>query len=82
MGLAFRASHPEHLHPASGRTPDRSRTTFYDGDTALGTATLSNGIASLTTSSLSADDHDVWVSYAGDDFFASSQSSPILQTVN
>jgi hypothetical protein len=55
--------------------------TFYDGGAVLGSAPLAGGSASLTVSSLSVDDHDVWVNYLGDDFFSGSESDPILQTV-
>ena len=40
--------------------------TFYDGTAALGTVALdSNGQASLTTSALTADSHDITATYAG-----------------
>ena len=60
---------------------------FMDGATYLGTATLSGGSASLTTSSLSAGDHALKLVYPGDDTgatlgYAASNSSPVAITVS
>jgi len=49
---------------------------FFDGTTLLGTGTLTNGVASYSTSSLSAGvTHSLTASYGGDMNFAASSSS-------
>jgi hypothetical protein len=48
--------------------------TFLDGGTALSTATLVNGLATLQTSSLAAGVHSITVAYGGDSVDASSTS--------
>jgi large repetitive protein len=56
--------------------------TFSDGVTVLGTPSVNtNGIASLTTSSLSAGGHTITAAYGGDENFNASSSS-LTQTVN
>ncbi|MBB5343319.1 choice-of-anchor tandem repeat GloVer-containing protein [Tunturibacter empetritectus] len=54
---------------------------FLDGTTALGSATLTNGQASFTTSSLAAGAHTLNVSYSGDTNFSSGSGSASV-TVN
>jgi trimeric autotransporter adhesin len=49
---------------------------FYDGSILLGTGTVSNGIATLTTTTLNAGTHSVTATYNGDATYASSQSGP------
>lgn len=58
----------------NGRTPS-GFVTFYDGSTALGSESLSNGQAAWTTSNLSAGTHALTARYAGDTNFTSSSSS-------
>ena len=53
---------------------------FYDGSVLLGTGTVSNGVATLTTTTLVAGTHTVTAVYNGDATYASSQSGPA--TVN
>ena len=48
---------------------------FYDGTTSLGTATLANGIATLTTTALSAGSHSISVAYAGTTSYGASTST-------
>jgi sugar lactone lactonase YvrE len=55
--------------------------TFYDGQVALGTKSLSSGQAVLTTS-LSVGSHFVRVEYAGDSNFLSANSTVAAVTVN
>jgi large repetitive protein len=57
---------------------------FKDGNSALGTGTLSNGQATFSTSTLSAASHSITADYAvGDSNFASSNPNTVLtQTVN
>ncbi len=51
---------------SKGAIPDGELLTFYDGTTALGSATLTGGVASLTTASLSAGTHSIHGIYPGD----------------
>ncbi len=55
--------------------------TFRDGPTILGTASLSNGTATFTTT-LSVGNHAITVIYSGDATFTTSTSSVLTQTVN
>ncbi len=68
--------------PGSG-TPTGT-VTFNDGSTAIGLpVTLSGGVASVTTSTLTAGVHSITADYSGDTNFATSTSTPALsQTVN
>jgi hypothetical protein len=54
---------------------------FYDGSVLLGTADVSNGGATLTTTTLVAGSHSITGVYNGDASYASSQSSPASVTV-
>jgi hypothetical protein len=54
---------------------------FLDGTTALGTGTVSGGVATFTTSNLTAGTHPVTASYAGDTNNAAATSAPLTQTV-
>ena len=54
---------------------------FIDGSTVLGSPTLSSGVATLTTSSLSVANHKVQVVYSGDSNFTGSLTSVLTQTV-
>ena len=56
--------------------------TFYDGAAVLGVRTATNGVATLSTSALSAGSHGIRAVYAGDAKFNGSSSSTITQTVN
>ncbi|MGC8641029.1 MAG: beta strand repeat-containing protein [Isosphaeraceae bacterium] len=57
--------------------------TFMDGTTTLGTGTLSAGVATFTTSSLtvSGSPHSITAVYGGDTDFATSTSTALSQTV-
>ena len=65
--------------PVAG-TPTGS-VTLLDGTTALGTASLANGSAQVTTSALTAGPHSLTATYAGDTSFSGSTSAPLAQTV-
>jgi len=66
--------------PGSG-TPTVT-VTFYDGSTALGSATLGGtGTASFTTSSLSVGSHSIKVAYGGDPDFKAGTSAVLKQVV-
>jgi hypothetical protein len=55
---------------------------FQDGNTTIGTGTLSSGIASVSTSSLAtAGAHSIMASYSGDTNFAGSTSSVWTQVI-
>lgn len=54
---------------------------FADGQTLIGTGTLSGGQATFTTSALAVGDHVISAIYHGDASFSGSTSSPITQTV-
>jgi hypothetical protein len=54
---------------------------FYDGSVLLGTGTVSNGVATLTATTLVAGAHTVTAVYNGDAAYASSQSGPATVTV-
>ncbi len=57
-------------------TPDSATGTvlFFDGTDSLGTATLSAGVATLTTAALGVGDHSLAASYGGDGAFDASVS--------
>ena len=56
--------------------------TFFDAATALGSATVNNGVATFTTSTLLAGTHTITASYSGDLNNNAAKSSPLAQTVN
>jgi Bacterial Ig-like domain (group 3) len=55
--------------------------TFYDGTTALKTASLSGGVAKFTTSTLTSGKHSIKATYNGSTNFIGSSAS-LTQTVN
>jgi len=55
--------------------------TFYDGATALKTASLSGGVAKFTTSALTSGAHSITATYNGSSLFDGSSAS-LTQTVN
>ncbi len=70
------------VSPASGTTKPSGTVTFYDGATALGTGTLSGGIATYTTSALSVATHSITASYPGaSGAFAASTSTALSVTI-
>jgi hypothetical protein len=70
--------------PTSGSGTPTGTVAFVDGASAatIGTASLSGGQATLTTSALSAVNHAITAQYSGDMNFTSSSSTPLIQTVN
>ena len=54
---------------------------FFDGSVLLGTGAVTNGVATLTTSTLVAGTHTITAVYNGDATYASSQSGPATVTV-
>jgi Big-like domain-containing protein/VCBS repeat protein/FG-GAP repeat protein len=63
------------ITPKKGAIPDGELVTFYDFSTAIGTGTTAGGVATFTTSSLTAKKHTIKATYAGDDTFESSTGS-------
>jgi alpha-tubulin suppressor-like RCC1 family protein len=68
--------------PTSGSAVPTGSVTFRRGRLVLGTANLSNGVASFTTSDLPQGTYTIYASYQGSAGFASSNSAPLTQTVN
>jgi uncharacterized repeat protein (TIGR03803 family) len=64
-----------------GAIPDGELVTFYDDGTAIGTGTTAGGVATFTTSSLTAKTHTVKATYAGDGVFKPS-SGTVMQVVD
>ena len=56
--------------------------TFLDGATSLGTGTITNGVATLTTTSLAGGTHSITAQYGGDVNYNSAVSTPVSQVVN
>jgi hypothetical protein len=67
------------VSPATG-TPTGT-VTFNDGTTMLGTAILSGGRATFSTSTLSTGTHSITAAYSGDTNFGGSTSLVLVQTV-
>lgn len=67
---------------SAGAPPNGETITFKNGSSILGTAPLSAGTASLTTSSLAAGIYTITASYPGDATFAASTSPGLRQVVN
>jgi probable HAF family extracellular repeat protein len=65
-----------------GLPPDGEQVAFYDGSKLLGSAPLSSGIATFTTSTLSAGTHSILASYVGDINYEPNKSSRLKQLVN
>ncbi|GEM_PF-4968718 len=55
--------------------------TFTDGATVLGTASVSQGSASITIDTLAVGAHTIIATYGGNDVYEGSASSPLTQTV-
>jgi VCBS repeat-containing protein len=56
--------------------------TFFDGTTALGTANLNGGQASLATAGLSAGGHVITAVFSGDGNFLASTAATVTQMIN
>jgi hypothetical protein len=65
----------------SGATPTGT-VTFNDAGAAIGTGTLSGGVATLTISTLKSGTHGITAVYSGSTTFNGSTSSVLSQTVN
>ena len=68
---------------SSGTGTPTGTVTFMDGTTTIGSpVTLTAGVASVSTSTLTAGPHSITAVYAGDTNFATSTSTALTQTVN
>ncbi len=67
--------------PYAGATPTGGTVSFSDGSTALGTSRLSDGVATLTISSLAAGSHIVSAVYSGDGQTFAGSSSGTIATI-
>jgi hypothetical protein len=67
--------------PGPGAGTPSGTVTFKDGTNELGTAVLSGGVATFTTSFLSPGTHRITAVYNGDDNFKSSKSIVLRQVV-
>ena len=63
-------------------SPPTGTVTFNDGATELGQGTLTNGVATFGTSSLSVGTHIITGVYSGDSTFSGSTSAPFTQNIN
>jgi hypothetical protein len=66
-----------HVTPAAAT----GQVTFREGGVTLGSAVLSGGTATLTTSSLTVGVHQVAADYLGDDTYAGSTAAPVTVTI-
>ena len=67
--------------PPAGATPTGGTVTFYDGSTALGTASLSGGTATLTATTLPAGEQTISAIYSGDGQNFAGSSSGTIATI-
>jgi Big-like domain-containing protein/PQQ enzyme-like repeat protein len=65
-----------------GTPPNGEIVTFKSGGVAIGTGTLSSGVATFTTSTLVAASHVLLATYPGDSNFAINQSATVTLPVN
>ena len=65
----------------SGDTAPTGKVEFLNGTTDLGTGTLTNGVATLTTTALPVGDNSITADYSGDTDTASSTSTAVPVTV-
>ncbi|MDB5330005.1 MAG: Cna domain protein [Phycisphaerales bacterium] len=65
----------------NGSGPITGTVTFYDGTTALGTGTVTNGVATFSSSALAIGSHKITAAYSGDSADLASTSSPLTQVV-
>ncbi len=66
---------------SSTTTTPTGTVSFLDGTTPLGQGTLSNGVAVLSTSSLTAGSHTITAVYSGDANFSAATSGAITESV-
>ena len=66
---------------STGPQPPTGKVKFWDGTLGIGSATLSNGVATLTKSTLAVGTHPITAQYLGDANSAKSTSSVLNQVV-
>jgi hypothetical protein len=66
----------------SAPTPPTGTVFFLDGATQIGTGTLSGGVATFATSTLTVGTHSITARYGGTTTFASSTSTAVSEVVN
>jgi hypothetical protein len=66
----------------AGPPPDGETVQFSAGGTALGSATLTGGVAQFTTSSLPVGKNSVVANYSGDANYVSAKSATLTQVVD
>jgi hypothetical protein len=66
---------------ASNATPPTGSVAFYDGTTQIGTGTVSGGVATFTTTTLSAQVHSITAAYSGDSSYGPATSGVLSETV-
>ena len=66
----------------AGPPPDGEALQFLASGVVIGTATVKNGVASVTTSALTAGSHPMQVNYAGDDNYLADKYRLFTQVVN
>jgi sugar lactone lactonase YvrE len=66
---------------SSSTTTPTGTVSFLDGTTPLGQGTLSNGVAALSTSALTAGSHTITAVYSGDANFSAAISGALSETV-
>lgn len=64
----------------TGGVPGGEKVIFFDNNTQIGTATISSGLATFSTSSLTVGIHSIVATYPGDISYATSTNS-LIQTV-
>ena len=67
---------------SAGPNPPTGKVTFKDGTTAIGTASMSAGLASFSNANLSVGTHSITAVYNGDSDSAKSTSATLIQVVN
>jgi probable HAF family extracellular repeat protein len=70
------------LTSIAGPPPDGETVKFMMAGSVLGTATISGGVAQLTTSAITAGSHPIIVNYAGDASHVAVKSNTLTQVVN
>lgn len=65
----------------AGSPPDGDQVIFKSGTLLLGNASLSHGVATITTSALSIGTHKITATYAGDSIYAASKAAALNQGV-
>ncbi|WP_263379778.1 Ig-like domain repeat protein [Granulicella paludicola] len=68
--------------PTEAGTPATGTVTFFNNGTSIGTGTVTNGVATLTTATLPVGTDPITATYAGDANYATGTTGPVNQVVN